>query len=129
MQNPSTKTEVSNLKLTDTASECKVDGEYIDVRLQLSLAGALGPKAKRKDNDRPFFAYPYFVAVTDSTGEELAKELFAASVTYDKNQDQISLVETIRQKLPLNSDGSTPGYRIKIGFQLSEAQLFYNASL
>ena len=129
MKNPSTTSEVSHLKLTDTASECKIDGEYLDVRIQLSFTGALGPKAKRKDNDRPFFAYPYFVAVTDSSEEELAKELFAASVTYDKNQESISLVETIRQKLPLNADGSNPGYRIKIGFQLSEDQLFYNASL
>ena len=128
MAKPSKSSEVSSLKLTDTTSECKIDNDYLDVKIQLSFAGALGPKAKRKTNDRPFFAYPYFVAVTDKQDEDLAKELFAASVTYDKDQERIELVETIRQRLPLNDDGSNPGYQIKIGFQLSEEQLFYNAS-
>ena len=128
MQKPTKGTEVSNLKLTNSKSACQVAGEFLEVNIELTFAGKLGPKAKRKDGDRPFFAYPYFVAVTDSNGEELAKELFAASVTYEKNQEKIELVETIRQKLPLNDDGSTPDYKIQIGFQLTEEQLFYNAS-
>ncbi len=128
MEKPTKGTEVSNLKLLNTKSACQVAGEFLEVNIELTFAGKLGPKAKRKANDRPFFAYPYFVAVTDAGGEELAKELFAASVTYDKNQEKVELVETIRQKLPLNDDGSTPEYKIKIGFQLTEEQLFYNAS-
>ncbi len=127
-EKPSQGTEVSSLDLTDTASECHVADGYKEVKIQLSFKGALGPKAKRKDNDRPFFAYPYFVSVADKEGEELAKELFAASVTYETKQDSIELYETIRQRLPLNDDGSDPGYQIKIGFQLTEDQLFYNAS-
>ena len=127
-EKPSQGTEVSSLDLTDTASECSVADGYKEVKIQLSFKGTLGPKAKRKDNDRPFFAYPYFVSVADKDGEELAKELFAASVTYETKQDSIELYETIRQRLPLNDDGSDPGYQIKIGFQLTEDQLFYNAS-
>lgn len=127
-EKPSQGTEVSSLDLTNTASECNVDDGYKEVKIQLSFKGTLGPKAKRKDNDRPFFAYPYFVSVADKDGEELAKELFAASVTYETEQDSIELYETIRQRLPLNDDGSDPGYQIKIGFQLTEDQLFYNAS-
>ena len=73
MDKPTKAGEISNLKLTDTASECKIDGEYLDVRIQLSFNGQLGPKAKRKDNDQPFCAYPYFVAVTDKEGSELSK--------------------------------------------------------
>ena len=128
MENPTKGSEVSTIELTQTTSSCKIEGEYLEVKIQLSFAGELGPKAKRKSGDRPFFAYPYFVAVTDNENMELAKELFAASVTYEKNQEDIGLVETIRQKLPLNEDGSTPPYQIKIGFQLTEEQLFYNAS-
>ena len=128
MEKPSKGTEVSSMEITETASACQVDGEYLEVKVQLSFAGKLGPKAKRKSGDRPFFAYPYFIAVTDDQNTELAKELFAASVTYESKQEKIELVETIRQKLPLNDDGSTPPYQVKIGFQLTEEQLFYNAS-
>lgn len=125
---PSAGTEVSTLTLKETKSACKVDGEYLEVKIDLSFEGELGPKAKRKADDRPFFAYPYFISVTDNEGKELAKELFAASVTYEPNQEKIALVETIRQRLPLNDDGSSPGYQINIGFQLTEEQLFHNAS-
>ena len=128
MEQPSEDTEVSNIELIETKTTCHVEGEYLEVKIELSFAGALGPKAKRKDGDRPFFAYPYFIAVTDEQGNELAKELFAASVTYKKDQEEIGLIETIRQRLPLNEDGSLPPYRIKAGFQLTEEQLFYNAS-
>lgn len=127
-EKPSKGTEVSTLNLIGTKSACTVTNGYLDVQVELSFEGELGPKAKRKSGDRPFFAYPYFISVTDNEGIELAKELFAASVTYEANQDKIQLMDTIRQKLPLNDDGSTPGYQIKIGFQLTEAQLFHNAS-
>ena len=128
MSKPSAKTEVSTIKLVETKSACKVDGEYLEVKIELSFEGKLGPKAKRKAGDRPFFAYPYFIEVTDSEGKELAKEVFAASVTYEAKQENIALVETIKQRLPLNDDGSLPDYQIKIGFQLTQEQLFYNAS-
>ena len=49
-------------------------------------------------------------------------------MTYKADQEEIGLIETIRQRLPLNDDGSMPPYRIKVGFQLTEEQLFYNAS-
>ena len=129
MEKPDPAQEVSRIALTRTQNECVVEGEFLTMRIDLSFSGALGPKARRKENDRPFFAYPYFVAVTDGQGTELAREIFAASVTYDKKQNNIDLVETIRQKLPLNDDESVPAYEVHIGFQLTEEQLFYNASL
>lgn len=129
MEKPSPSSEVSNIRLAGTQSECEIEGEFLNMRIDLNFAGSLGPKAKRKKSDRPFFAYPYFIAVMDDEGNELARELFAASVTYQKNQDSIELVETIRQRLPLNDDGSVPAYQVQIGFQLTEDQLFYNASL
>lgn len=128
MENPTPANEVSTITLSQTQTNCNVEGEFLNMRIDLIFDGELGPKAKRKESDRPFFAYPYFIAVQDAAGQELARELFAASVTYTKDQDQIQLMESIRQKLPLNEDGSIPAYQIIIGFQLSEDQLFYNAS-
>lgn len=128
MEKPSSTTKISTITLKDTKSECALDGEYLNMRIDLFFAGELGPKAKRKKDDRPFFAYPYFIAVENGAGEELARELFAASVTYDKLQEKIELVETIRQRLPLNENGTIPDYRVKIGFELTEDQLFYNTS-
>ena len=128
-EQPSDETKVSEIRIVRTASKCESDNEYLTMRIDMAFEGSLGPKARRKEGDRPFFAYPYFIAVTDGQGNELARELFAASVTYDADQENMTLVDTIRQRLPLNDDGSLPDYQIQIGFQLTENQLFYNASL
>jgi predicted small secreted protein len=128
MENAEEGTETSSITLSSTQSSCEEQGEFLNMRIDLTFDAALGPKAKREENDRPFFAYPYFIAVLDGSGEELAREVFAASVTYGEDQNQIQLVETIRQNLPLTYDGEAPDYQIEIGFQLTEEQLFYNTS-
>lgn len=129
MGQPSEENEVSRFYLTRTRTECTLDGNFMTVRIDLTFEGRLGPRARRMDSDRPFFAYPYFVAVTDEWGTELARELFAASVTYEAGQDETEIVETIRQRLPAGKNGNIPPYRINVGLQLTEEQLFYNASL
>ncbi|MEZ5902865.1 MAG: hypothetical protein R3D88_06120 [Alphaproteobacteria bacterium] len=128
MEKPSAATEISHVQLMGTQTECGLKEDKLEVRADLTFRGALGPKAKRKEGDQPFFAYPYYVAVTDDQGNKLAEELFAASVTYGKDQSQIELVETIRQKLPLHKDGTIPGYQVHIGFQLSPEQISYNGA-
>lgn len=128
MQNPTPQNEISHIRIARSAAQCTPEGEFLNMRIDLSFEGGLGPDARRLENDRPFFAYPYFVAVTDPAGNELAKELFAASVTYEKGADEIELVETIRQKLPYDENGQLPPYEVHIGFQLTQEQLFYNAS-
>lgn len=127
--NPSAANKVSSAHLARASSVCSPDGEYVSILIELAFDSTLGPKARRKPNDQPFFAYPYFITVTDNTGAEVVKELFAASMTYDSTATQQSLIETIRQRLPYNPDGTLPPYQIHVGFQLTESQLFYNASL
>ena len=128
MEKTEPENEVSHISLSGAQSACKREGEFLDVRIDLTFDGDLGPKARRRDNDRPSFGYPYFVTVSDEKGEELAKEIFSASLSYEARQNEIQLVETIRQRLPLHNDGSLPPYQIHIGFQISEDQLFFNAS-
>lgn len=128
MRNPTPENEVSRINLTRTQTECTFEGNFMTVRIDLTFEGRLGPKARRVPSDRPFFAYPYYVAVQDNWGTELARELFSASVTYESGQDEIEIVETIRQKLPAGDNGTTPPYNIHVGLQLTEEQLFYNAS-
>lgn len=119
---------VSRAALSQTKSSCEFTDTTVDMQLDITVTSQLGPKAKRTENDKPYFAYPYFISITDSEGNELAKEIFAASVSFENDQTAIELVETINQSLPLNEDGSLPDYQINIGFQLTDEQLFYNAS-
>lgn len=127
MENPSDDNLVSKVSITGIENLCALADDVLEMRLDLALASELGPKARRTASDRPYFAYPYFISVTDGKGQELAQEIFAASVTYEPNQDKIELIETINQRLPLNDDGSMPDYQVHIGFQLTDDQLAHNA--
>jgi len=128
-QKTSASQKVSSVHLARASSICTNDAEYLTLQIDLAFDGKLGPKARRKSGDQTFFAYPYFIAVKDNDGNEIVKELFAASMTYGSKQNSQSIVETVRQKLPYNNDGTLPSYQIHVGLQLTQSQLFYNASL
>lgn len=126
---PTAKTEVGQATMTGVVSRCSADGGDLEVSMDVSFDSKLGPKARVRADDKPNFAFPYFVAVTSADGNVLAKEIFAASLAYEeKGQKSMTRTESISQHIPLAGDGSVPDYKILIGFQLSEEQLAYNRS-
>ncbi|MEM8833188.1 MAG: hypothetical protein AAGB32_01485 [Pseudomonadota bacterium] len=117
---------VSRFVLKQSNAVCETDGGAVAMQIDLTFYGMLGPKAKRLEGDKPFFSYPYFIAVKDINGNELAREVFAANVGYANDQKNVQVVETIRQRLPLE-DGTAP-YTVEVGLSLTEDQLVYNAT-
>lgn len=115
---------ISSFKLVDTNTICELDGDFVAMQIDLVFEGTLGPEAKRKSGDKVFFSYPYFVSVIDIEGNQLAEEVFAASVNYNSGETKKKMVETIRQRLPLEK-GIAP-YQIAVGFSLTEEQIAYN---
>lgn len=123
---PSDSSMIAKASLSNAKTNCNTGADYVTVSLDLNFNAALGPKAKQNPNDKPYFSFPYFIAVTDYQGNELAREVFAASFSFSADQDQHSTVETIEQNLPLSADGTLPNYYMEIGFQLTDEQMAYN---
>ncbi len=117
---------ISNVNLTQAESNCNYSGKSATVDLKLAFEGSLGPRARVKDNDRPFFSYPFFVAVTAPNGTILAKEVFSASMTYDTGQDHQTYYESMRQIIPITDPARGNRYKVLVGFQLSQDQLNQN---
>ncbi len=122
---PSDKTEISRASMKNVNARCSVGGD-LSVELDIVVASTLGPKARLKKTDKPNFAFPYFVAVISPNGHVLAKEIFAASLSYENGENDKTQTETITQHIPLDADGKVPAYSILLGFQLSEEQLAFN---
>jgi len=120
---------VSSVKMEEANSTCSYGNRSVTVDLKLAFDGELGPKGRRTASEKPFFTYPFFVAVTSDSGKILAKEIFAASMTYDKGQDEQLYFETLRQIIPADSRTQGARYKIMVGFQLAEKQLAYNRTL
>ena len=119
---------ISSIRMSDVEGECRLIDNNMIVDMTLSFEGKAGPKARIKPADKPSFAYPYFIAVTNNQGSIIAKEIFAVTMAYEKGKTERSYTETVRQIIPLN-DTSLKNYKVLIGFQLNEQELAYNRAI
>lgn len=117
---------ISASRIADAQSTCKYGERSVTVDLRLAFDNALGPKGRIASSDKPFFSQPYFVAVTSGAGKILAKEIFAASFSYDGTQSARTYQETLRQIIPADSRAEGGRYKVMVGFQLTKDQLEYN---
>ena len=127
--NPKKQTKshlISRVDLSSAESTCKLASKSAVVDLKLIFNGKLGTKGRANKNDKPFFSYPFFVAVTSPSGKIMAKEIFAASLTYGTNETTHTYFEKLRQIIPIKSKSNAKAYKILIGFQVTPDQLSYN---
>lgn len=117
---------VSRVNISDVNSACHSDESTITLDLKLTFEGTLGPQARSSMSEKPFFSYPFFVAVASPQGKILAKEVFAASMTYPPGSNRHFYYENIRQLIPVEARDHGRPFKILLGFQLGPDQLEYN---
>lgn len=120
---------VSRVDLAQARSACAYTARSVTVDLRLAFQGILGPRARQANTDRPFFSYPYFIAVTSPSGEILAKEVFSATLNYDNTENSTVYYEDLRQIIPVTGRSNGSRHKILIGFQLTQDQLDYNRAI
>lgn len=119
-------TKTSEATITGVSNTCRIENHKIIMQIDLTVSGKTGPKARIKPTDKPNFSYPYFIAVTDSKGNVLSKEIFATSLSYDSKQNETKTNETVFQNMPIPDTGAGEIYNVVVGFQLTPEQLTYN---
>jgi len=128
-QNPIEKNMISRVQISESSSLCEYTTKSVTVDLKLTFDGILGQQGRINSNDKPFFTYPFFIAVVSPSGKILAKEIFAASMTYDQGKDHQLYYESLRQIIPVKGKRNGARHKIMVGFQLSPEQLAYNRAL
>lgn len=125
-KSPSRKNLISRIDIKSAESTCKLASKSAIIDLKVIFQGSLGPKGRNDKSEKPFFSYPFFIVVTTPTGKILAKEIFAASMTFTSGEDRHTYFEQLRQIIPINSKEQAYRYRVLIGFQVTPDQLAYN---
>ena len=120
------KNLISRVDIKSAESTCKLASKSAIIDLKLIFDGELGTKGRVKSSDKPFFSYPFFIAVTSPGGKIMAKEIFAASLTYGSSETTHIYSENLRQIIPITSKKHANQYRVLIGFQVTPEQLAYN---
>ena len=105
---------------------CTYKNKSATIDLTLQFDGKLGAKGHFAKSDSPIHTYPFFVAITNKSGDIMAKEVFAASINYAGDSNEGSYTETIRQIIPVGKASNAKNFKISVGFQLSEEELTYN---
>lgn len=123
---PSENMRLSDVEIVEAKGICRVEDNAIALQIDLTLVGKTGPKARVRPSDKPSFAYPYFVAVTDAQGNILSKDIFAAPIAYGSNENEMRIVETVFQTMPFPDSAAGETYNVVVGFQLTPEQLAYN---
>lgn len=116
----------SEAAIREVKNICRTENGMLLMQIDLVFDARTGPKARIQPTDKPSFAYPYFIAVTDQTGTVLAKEVFAASIAFGADQNQAAQGETVFQTMPFPDSGRGQSYNVVVGFQLTPEQLSYN---
>lgn len=125
---PAPSEAVSSVRMISVQNSCKISNNNVAVDMKLSFEGSIGPKGRSSAKDKPSFAYPYFVAITNNQGSIIAKEVFAVTMAYDGAQTSKSSTEQIRQMIPMNGIDQK-NYKVLIGFQLNDQELAFNRTL
>lgn len=100
---------------------CEYDDGGVTVDLLLDIAAARGP-AGTGDVAR----FDYFVAITDPTGDFLAKEIFTTEIALQGAAARGGVREELEQQIPLDTPAAGDEYNVLVGFQLTPDQLDYN---
>jgi len=120
---------VSSASITNAKTTCNKGASFVTVALDLTVTAITGPKARRASSDKPYFSFPYYIAVTDANGTELAREVFAVPFSFSAGENTKTAIETIEQNLPLSATGILPDFRVEVGFQLTDDQIAFNKGM
>lgn len=126
MENPRENEMISRAHVAAVDSTCQYGPRSVTVDVQLAFESMLGPHGRVQSSDKPFFSYPFFIAVSEPNGEILAKEIFSASITFQPGENQQNYMEKLRQIIPVPNQARGGRYQVLVGFQLSDEQLRYN---
>jgi hypothetical protein len=99
----------------------------VTVDMKVNVDGYTGPQSGSVSP--PVFNHQYFVAVTDTQGDIMAKEVFTATHDFSNGQPQQLYQDDLRQIIPVPDREYGSKYKVLIGFQLTRDQLAYNRAV
>lgn len=120
---------VSETIISSVKPSCSKDNAAVTVRLAIDFKGRLGPVGLKDAVKEANYSIPYLVAVVNSKGEIISKDIFAITMIYKKGQTEQAFPDLLEQIIPLGAGEKPADYKIMLGFQLSDQELAYNRAL
>lgn len=113
-------------EIDDVITSCRY---FADVPIKASMAVAFSV-GRTDTSEAETIPVQYFVAVTRTNRDVIAKEVYEVPVRFKRGEKVVSLVEKIDEIVIPRARAGTSGvnFEIAVGFQLTEAQYRFNRS-
>jgi len=121
LENVAYSAEIAKVSL-----DCRFyNDEPIDASAVIHLAFGKGPAA-----DANFYEYKYFIAVTRSDAEVIAKQVYAVPVKFDDKRDVKIVKEEIEEIIIPRATETTAGtnFEVVVGLVVTPRQAIFNRS-
>lgn len=113
---------IMDVKVIGVAGSCDLARRATNVDLAITIQATRGPAAPSRVLD-----VPYFVAVTDQSGQVLDKQVFQARFDFPPNRSTARLTgEEIRLTLPTPEGVRGRDFAVSVGLQVDEKELAFN---
>jgi hypothetical protein len=112
---------VFEAKMEELKGACSYNGQRLRVQAKINIVAARGPAATGGKVN-----FPFFVAVTDSEQNVLAKQVFDSVIEIPDGRRRAGVFEEMEQIVLLNEGETGSDYEVIVGFQLSQEQLDRN---
>jgi len=113
---------IVDAKVTGVQGSCDLARRATNVDVAITIQATRGPAAGTRVLD-----VPYFVAVTDQSGQVLDKQVFQARFEFPPNRSTARLTgEEIRLVLPTGEGVRGRDFAVSVGLQVDEKELAFN---
>jgi len=111
----------SRAQIVEISGRCAYEDDSVTVLVQMPIVAERGPALTATEVD-----YVYFVAVTDTQWNVIAKRNFPVRMRFDTGSGFAAALEELQQVIPLETQRQAAEYQILIGFALDREQLSRN---
>lgn len=115
---PDPSTLVAVAALRDIDGTCDYKDKGVDIAFDLNIAAE---KGARLGSDQ--ISFPFFVSLVGPEDQVIAKESMTTKIDFPSGDTRTKKTESLHVFLPLKPKETAEGYRVLLGFQLSEDQL------
>lgn len=112
------ETYVAGAKMRKLSGTCEYGDEGVEAVFDVDIAAEKGPRLGGSQ-----IGFPYFVSVINPRDEIVSKEIMTVDLAFPPGASAMQKNEPLRVYIPLVKDENAAGYRVLIGFQLTESQL------
>ncbi len=104
-------------RFSNFAFGCRYDKESVAVEMDIQIEVTRGPAMTANKT-----AFEYFAAITNPTGEIVAKESFTAELEFKGNSTRVAVADELAQRIPLLDRANGANWTILLGLQLTDEQ-------